>query len=172
VIYQLIKQYSSIGLIEKSPIALAIAAARADTGQVELFTKGDLAVAVQASSAIQGTFTPVKIRGTLYVDSDLFVPLPVRLLQAAGVDRIVSVDASAHEDKAPPQAARFRSGDLKKRALTEPDARAASLNLHPDFGYYISNSEAFRKRAIQTGYESAMAQAPTLQRLFAGSGRA
>jgi NTE family protein len=166
VIYNLVKEHCSVELIEKSPIALAIAAAHQDTGEVEVFTRGDLAVAVQASSAIQGTFTPVKIRGSLYVDSDLFVPMPVRWVLAQGIRRVVSVDASAHEDKAPPQAQRFRASDLRKRALTEPDARAATLHLHPDFGYFISNSEAFRQRAIKSGYDATMAQSNKLRELF------
>ncbi len=166
VIYNLVKQHCPVELIEKSPIALAIAAARQDTGEVEVFTQGDLAVAVQASSAIQGTFTPVKIRGMLYVDSDLFVPMPVRWVMAQGIRHVVSVDASAHEENAPPQAQRFRTTDLRKRALTQPDARASSLHLHPDFGYFVSNSEAFRKRAIQSGYDATMSQAVKLRELF------
>jgi NTE family protein len=166
VIYSLMKEHCNVELIEKSAIPLAITAAQQDTGEVEVFTRGDLAVAVQASSAIQGTFTPVKIRGMLYVDSDLFVPMPVRWVLSQGIRRVVSVDASAHEDKAPAQAQRFRAGDLRKRALTEPDARASTLHLHPDFGYFISNSEAFRKRAIQSGYDATMAQAAKLRDLF------
>ena len=49
---------------------------------------------------------------------------------------VLAVDASAHER--PRAAARrgYREADLRKRALTRPDADAADLVLHPDLGYW------------------------------------
>ena len=41
-----------------------------------------------------------------------------------GARRVLAVDVSAHEDKAPPGTERWREADLRKRALTLPDARA------------------------------------------------
>ena len=60
---------------------------------------------------------------------------------------------------------RFRAGDVRKRALTEPDARAADLLLHPSFGYWVSLSREFRERAIRAGYEATLAQAQRLREL-------
>ena len=97
-------------------------------------------------------FTPVRIRGVQYVDADLAVPMPVRLARAMGAVKVLAVDASAHEDKAPAGAQRFREGDLRKRALTLPDALAADVSLQPDFGYYVNTSKEFRLRCINAGY--------------------
>jgi hypothetical protein len=36
---------------------------------------------------------------------------------------------------------RYRDGDLRKRALTAPDAALADVLLHPDFGYWVSLTE-------------------------------
>jgi NTE family protein len=83
--------------------------------------------------------------------------LPVRLARQLGATRILAIDASAHEDKAPPGTERYRAGDLRKRALTEPDARAADLTLHPEFGYYVNLSREFRERAIAAGYRTTLA---------------
>jgi NTE family protein len=128
---------------------------------------GDAGVAVQASAAIEGLFTPVRIRGVQYIDADLAVPMPVRLARSLGAVKVLAVDASAHEDKAPAGSERFRPGDLRKRALTEPDARNADMTLHPEFSYYVSTSRAFRENAIRAGYEQTLAQAAQLKALHA-----
>lgn len=129
------------------------------------FSHGDAGLAVQASCAIPGLFTPVRIHGALYTDADLHTPLPVRLARSLGAQRVLAVDASAHESRAPASAQRWRESDLRKRALTQPDAAAADLVLHPDFGYYVSLSRDFRERAIEAGYRDTMARAEALRHL-------
>jgi NTE family protein len=153
--------------IEKLPTQFAAVVIERTTRKPVLFNAGDSGVAVQASSAIEGLFTPVRVRGVQYVDADLAVPMPVRLARTLGAVKVLAIDASAHEDKAPEGAVRFREGDLRKRALTEPDARAADITLHPNFGYYVSVTREFRERAIRGGYESTMAQAAALKALHA-----
>jgi NTE family protein len=132
-----------------------------------LFNAGNGGIAVQASSAIEGMFTPVRVRGVQYVDADLTVPMPVRMARALGAARVLAIDASAHEDRAPESAQRYRTGDLHKRALTEPDARAANMTLHPDFGYYVNTSREFRERSMRAGYEQTLAQGAQLKALHA-----
>jgi NTE family protein len=153
--------------IEKLGTRFAAAVIARDNRSPMLFNAGNCGVAVQASCAIEGTFTPVRIRGQQYVDADLAVPLPVRMARALGAAKVLAIDASAHEDKAPDSAQRYREGDLRKRALTEPDARAADITLHPDFGYYVSTSREFRERAMRAGYAQTMAQAERLKALHA-----
>jgi NTE family protein len=134
------------------------------------FTAGDAGLAVQASCAIEGQFTPVRIRGDQYVDPDLFQPLPVRLARSLGAKRVLSVDASAHEDKAPDLARqRYAASDLRKRRLTAPDASASDVHLHPEFGYWVSMTREFRERAIQAGYAATLAQASRIRALHANS---
>jgi NTE family protein len=136
-------------------------------GAVVGFNRGDAGVAVQAAAAIEGQFTPVRIRGQRHVDADLHVPLPVRIARQLGATRVLAVDASAHENQAPPGAERYRSGDLRKRAATRPDAEAADVLLHPQFGYWVSLSQEFRQRAIDAGYRETMAQAGRIKALHA-----
>lgn len=153
--------------LETLPVAVAVAVARRRDGQVLGFTAGDAGVAVMASTAIEGQFAPVRIEGELYVDADRHAPMPVRLARALGAQRVLAVDASAHEDRAPAGAERFRAGDLRKRALTAVDAREADLVLHPDFGYWVNLSRGFRERAIAAGRRDTLAQADALRRLHA-----
>lgn len=147
------------------PVACVVQ--RLPDGEVLAFNSGDAGLAVQASTAIVGQFAPVRIRGRLYADADLRMPLPVRVARALGASRVLAVDASAHEHKAPAGAERYREGDLRKRALTRPDAELADVLLHPDFGYWVSMSREFRERCIEAGYRDAMQAAAALRALHA-----
>jgi NTE family protein len=120
---------------------------------------------VQASAAIEGQFAPVRIRGEAYVDADWHQPLPVRVARALGARRVLAVDASAHTERAPPGAERYRDGDAKKKALVDADAAAADLLLKPDFGYWVSLSRDFRERAIAAGYRDTLARERELRAL-------
>jgi NTE family protein len=140
-------------------------AAGSSPGEVVAFTHGDAGLAVQAASAIEGQFVPVRIRGRRYADADLRMPLPVRMARALGAERVLAVDASAHEERAPPGSEGWREGDLRKRALTRPDAALADVLLHPEFGYWVSLKREFRERAIDAGYRATMAAAPRLRAL-------
>jgi NTE family protein len=153
--------------LQALPIAMACVAHRLSDGAVVGFTHGDAGVAVQASSAIEGRLTPVRIRGERYADADLRMPLPVRVARALGAERVLAIDAAAHEERAPPGADRYRAGDLHKRALTAPDARLADVVLQPDFGYWVSLKREFRERAITAGYRDTLAQAQRLRTLHA-----
>lgn len=151
--------------LQALPLPVLVAAQRLRDGTVLGFNHGHAGLAVQAACAIEGQFTPVRIRGDLFADADLRMPLPVRLARAAGATRVLAIDASAHEDRAPEGAARYRDGDLRKRALTAPDAGLADVLLHPEFGYWVSLSDDFKRRAIAAGHAATLAAAPALRAL-------
>ena len=153
-------------MIEQLPTGMAVVAMQQKTREVVAFTRGNLGVAVQASCAIEGNLAPVQIRGHAYVDPDLGTPMPVRVALALGAQYVLAVDVSAHETKAPTGSERYRAGDLRKRALTEPEAKAATFTLHPEFSYYVSLSQEFRERAIHAGYTQTMARAAQLKAAF------
>lgn len=153
--------------IEQLKIRFAAAVIARQSRQAMLLNAGDTGVAVQASCAIEGTFTPVRIRGLQYVDPDMAAPMPVRLARALGAAKVLAIDASAHENRAPQGATRFREGDLRKRALTAPDAASANMTLHPDFGYYVNVSREFRLRSMAAGYAHTMGRAAELRALHA-----
>jgi NTE family protein len=161
--------------MEKLPIRFAAAVIERQSRQSMLLNHGDSGVAVQASCAIEGMFTPVRIRGKQYIDADLVAPLPVRMARqlvasvtnSSALIKVLAFDASAHEDNAPPGAERFRESDLRKRALTRPDALDATLTLHPRMSYYVNISREFRKRTIVQGYEQTLAMAGKIKSALA-----
>jgi NTE family protein len=152
--------------IEQFPTPFAAVAYSKSRAELVAFERGNAGVAVQASCAVSGSFTPVRILGEQYIDPDGAAPLPVRMARALGAQRVLSVDPSAHEDKAPDAAARFADGDRRKRALVRPDASAADVNLHPFFGYWVSLTDEFRQRAIQAGYNDTMANASRIKAMW------
>jgi NTE family protein len=154
-------------LLEKLRLPVVCVAQRLSDGVVVGFNRGDVGLAVQAASAISGQFVPVRIHGQRHADADQSMPLPVRLARALGATRVLAVDASAHEDLAPPGTDRYRAGDLRKRALTAPDAALADVVLHPQFGYYVSLTREFRQRAIEAGYRATLAAGAAIKALHA-----
>jgi NTE family protein len=163
----LVRQRSPVGLLENMPTAMACVATRQRDGTPLAFTAGDVGLAVQASAAIEGQFSPVRIRGERYVDPDWTMPLPVRLAKALGATKVIAVDATAHIDRAPEGAQRYRESDLRKKALVDADGTLADLVLKPDFGYWVNLSREFRERAIEAGYRDTLAQAAALRALHA-----
>jgi len=57
-----------------------------------VFSSGEVAQAVHASSAIPGACIPVSIDGELYIDGDIADPLPVDVLEEMGIERIIAVN--------------------------------------------------------------------------------
>ena len=155
--------------LEQFSTAFAAVAMLEATREPVAFTHGKAGVAIQAACSIEGRFEPVTLRGQRYLDADLALPLPVRLARSLGARRVLAVDVSAHEDKAPPGTERWRDADLRKRALTLPDARSADLVLHPDIGYYAGMRRAWREMAVQQGYQQTMAKRAQLLALHAGA---
>jgi len=57
-----------------------------------VFSSGEVASAVHASSAIPGACVPVEIDGELYIDGGIADPLPVDVLQEMGIERIIAIN--------------------------------------------------------------------------------
>jgi NTE family protein len=144
-------------------VPMAAVAYQPASKEVVAFNAGDAGLAVAASCAIEGQFSPVRIRGKLHVDADLHQPMPVRMARSMGARRVIAVDASAHLDRVPPGAQRYRATDELKAELTQRDAREADLLIKPDFGYWVSLSREFRERAIEAGYRQTLSQAAALR---------
>lgn len=145
----------------------AAVAMRQHPQELVAFNWGNAGLAVQAACAVEGRLAPVRIANTEYLDADRLSPLPVRLARQLGATRVLAIDASAHEDKAPPTASSYRASDQRKRELTQADAVHADMVLHPEFGYYTGVSREYRERTIAAGYQQTLQQAQALRQLHA-----
>jgi NTE family protein len=166
-IARLVPQQAGRQQLQALRVPVACVAQRLPQREVVAFTQGHLGLAVQAATAIEGQLAPVQLNGQHYGDADLNMPLPVRVARVLGAQRVLAVDASAHEERAPPGTGHWHEGDRLKRALSMPDAVAADVLLHPDTGYYTGMSRAYRQACIDIGERETLAQAAALRRLHA-----
>ena len=77
--------------IEEMDIPLKIVAVDLVSWKKVVFDKGETAVAVRASSAIPGVFTPVKMGDMLLVDGFLLDVCPGRLVREMGADIVLAI---------------------------------------------------------------------------------
>jgi len=71
---------------------LRIVATNLTTLELAVFSSGEVAEAVHASSAIPGACIPVRINDELYIDGGIADPLPVDVLEEMGIERIIAVN--------------------------------------------------------------------------------
>jgi len=85
---------NSIGDVHFSELVrpLRVVATNLNTLERTVFSTGEVATAVHASSAIPGACAPVKVDEELYIDGGISDPLPVDVLEEMGIERIIAVN--------------------------------------------------------------------------------
>lgn len=78
--------------IENFRIPFGCCAANLANGDEVVFTKGDAALAIDASSTLPGLFKPIEYKGMFLVDGGLVNPLPIDLAKKLGAEKIICVD--------------------------------------------------------------------------------
>lgn len=152
--------------IEALPVPLGIVATDLDSGQPILFQRGDVGLAVRASSAVPAVFQPVRIGTREYVDGGLVSPVPVRFARQMGADVIVAVDISAAPEGAPtgdPMRMLLQTFAIMGRSINNFELREADVVLRPKLPGVGGADFAARKRSIQAGREAALALLPQLK---------
>jgi NTE family protein len=84
---------------DQLPIPFRAVATDLQSGTPFVIDHGNVAVAMRASMAVPGVFTPVTIDGNLLVDGGIVDNLPVDVVKAMGADIIIAVDVGADSDK-------------------------------------------------------------------------
>ena len=78
---------------------LRIIAANLATLERVVFSSGEVATAVHASSAVPGICVPVTIDGEIYTDGGIVDPLPVDVLREMGAAKIIAVNVIPPPDR-------------------------------------------------------------------------
>ena len=73
-------------------VPLQVAAYDMTKNEPVVFSRGDVARAVRASSSIPGIFSPVRIKGSSYVDGVLVNPTPFDVVREMGANVVIAVD--------------------------------------------------------------------------------
>ena len=94
--------------IEDLPMAYAAVASDIEAFSLVVLTKGSLAAAVRASTAIPGLFPPLVVEGRVLVDGGVVNPFPVDVARRLGAERVIGVSVLR--------------GDLREETLGLPQA--------------------------------------------------
>lgn len=162
------------GKIELLPRNFIAVATRIEDKQPVFFQTGNVGVAVRASSAVSGVFSPVGIQGVEYEDGDESLPVAVRAARQAGAQFIIAVDVAPRLEDAPTNTSVSRlAREAARRQRIDPELLVADFVIQPDIGFKTSPSAAFFVKAQKAGETSTRAALPALiQALSKNSGSA
>ena len=155
-----VREQSGNKLIEQMPLPLGIVATDLDNGLPMLFQRGDVGMAVRASSAVPAVFQPVKIGTREYVDGGLVSPVPVRFARQMGAELVIAVDISSPPDGNPtsdPFKMLLQTFAIMGKSINHFELKDADLVLRPKLAGVSSADFSARKRAIDSGREAALA---------------
>ena len=146
--------------IEQLPMPLGIVATDLDNGLAMLFQRGDVGLAVRASSAVPAVFQPVNIGGREYVDGGLVSPVPVRFARQMGAELVIAVDISSPPDgnaTSDPFKMLLQTFSIMGKSINGFELKDADIVLRPRLLGVSSADFTARKRAIDSGREAAVA---------------
>lgn len=154
--------------LDRLNVPVVVVATRLHDEMPVAFTRGDAGAAVRASSAIPGSFAPVQISGTTYIDGDITAPLPIAIARALGARRVIAVDVAQNVARAPPPSGAppdWAREAVARRIKIEREEGGADLVIVPLLPYRTGFSTEYRKMAIATGERAARAMLPQLRAL-------
>jgi len=164
--------------IEHYRIPFAAVCTNLVDGQSFRITDGDLATALDASTAVPGIKKPIQVGDRLLCDGGVVCNVPVNHLRAMGADFVIAVDIDEHLKPTP--LAKFRvPGSVSRQALRiqlangdRPLCQAADFVIHPNVDgiTLISRKRADGYRGMEAGIKAAQEAMPELKRKLAGLG--
>jgi len=157
--------------LEQLPRRLIVATTRRDDKQPVFFERGNVGVAVRASSAVAGVISPVGVQGIEYEDADESLPVAVRAARQAGAQFVIAVDVSARAGKAPAgTSSAHLERDARRRSRIDPETRLADFVIHPDMQYAASPRASYFVQAQMAGEAAAGQLLPELMQKMALAG--
>lgn len=151
--------------IEDLERRLIVVATRREDKAPVFFDRGNVGVAVRASSAMPNIFSPVGIAGVEYEDADESLPVAVSAARQAGAEFIIAIDVSAKPGAAPVGTdASMLDRDQRRRQRIDPEVAQADFLIHPDLDYDAGPRRAYFRNAEACGEATARALLPALLR--------
>lgn len=153
-------------LIEQMKLPLGVLATDLANGQGVLFQRGDTAMAVRASSAVPGVFTPVTIAGRDYVDGGLVAPVPVRQAREMGAEVVLAVDISSPPDANAANGSvqiLLQTFAIMGQSINRHELADADVVVRPALKGVGSADFSARQRSISAGRAAMQAALPQLK---------
>jgi NTE family protein len=156
--------------IEAFAMPLGIVATDLHNGQGTLFSRGDTATAVRASSAVPAVFQPVKIGTREYVDGGLVSPIPVRYARQMGAEVVIAVDISATPESNPALGTLdilLQTFAIMSRSINTLELREADVAVRPALAGVSSADFASKRRSVEAGRAAMLVALPQLRTAIA-----
>ncbi len=128
-------------------------------GEEVIIDKGIVSVAVEASCAIPGIFTPVRINERLLVDGGLLDNIPASHLKRYKTDLVISVNVSAQKPLNDEPSSIFeiliQSYDIVRQNRDKDSFSSSDIMIEPDLGDIAFWDTGKTEILVERGYEAA-----------------
>lgn len=160
--------------IEQLPMRFGAVSTRLRTGEGVLFQRGDVGMAVRASSAIPGVFVSPVIGGEEYVDGGTVAPVPAEYARQMGAEVVIAVDISQPVAEAPSDSTLrtvLKTFDIMGNALKGNELKLADVVISPNVKGIAAADFESKQRAILEGERAALAAVPKIREAIAAKTR-
>src|SRR5215469_2272662 len=161
--------YSGLKSFDDLPIPFACVGTDLVNNRAHTFRDGDLSVALRATMSLPGIFTPVRAKGTVFVDGGLLDNLPVDVAKQMGADLTIAVNLQSRQLNADQPLSSL--GVLGRSISVVIEANVLRSMQQADVLISVPLEEFsgmdYKKSAaiIKLGYEAAASKASILSRL-------
>jgi NTE family protein len=166
---ELFKNVSNINDFSKLPIPFMCVATNLESGNMQIFEKGDLVQSIMASSAFPSLMDPVKIGDSIYIDGAMTVNYPSKPLKDKGIDIVIGVDLnqdlSKREDLNSIVSILNQVIDFGIKKDTRRQYRYTDINIKPDLTGMTATSYDEKKKILDSGYAEGLKYSKILNEL-------
>lgn len=169
-IARFVRKHTGTAVIESLPTRFAAVATDLRSGELVLLERGDLGLAVQASSSIPGLLEPVRNRARYLVDGNLAAAVPVDAARRLGARRVIAVDVTFPPEQADlddPFDALYQGFSILTRRLALEERSRADVMIEPRIPEHHDMSRATLKALAEAGERAALEAMPRISALFA-----
>ncbi|ASK31244.1 patatin [Chryseobacterium sp. T16E-39] len=166
---ELFKNVSNIDDFSKLPIPFMCVATNLESGNMQVFEKGDLVESIMASSAFPSLMDPVKVGDSIYIDGAMTVNYPSKPLKDKGIDIVIGVDLnqdlSKREDLNNIIAILNQVIDMNIHKDTRRQYKYTDINIKPNLKGMSATSYDEKKKILDSGYVEGMKYVNILDQL-------
>ncbi|WP_292011058.1 patatin-like phospholipase family protein [Chryseobacterium sp.] len=166
---ELFKNVSNIQDFSQLPIPFMCVATNLESGNMQIFEKGDLVQSIMASSAFPSLMDPVKIGDSIYIDGAMTVNYPSKPLKDKGIDIVIGVDLnqdlSTREDLNNIIAILNQVIDFGIQKDTRKQYKYTDINIKPNLKGMSATSYDEKKKILDSGYAEGLKYASILNEL-------
>src|SRR5215469_2069263 len=160
--------YSDVSDFDQLPIPFRCVATDLVSGDSVVLSKGSLPIAMRATMALPGIFTPVKMENMVLVDGGVLENIPVDAVRSMGADVVIAVALETNR----PDPSQIKSlSDVMRQtislAITKNEQRSeakADLVISVDTRRFSGTDYSRWEEIMHAGYEAAKAQRSQLAR--------